>query len=183
MKDGPQDADSTVLWEVRYNLGAVLVNVSGFVPGLAHLNPWRSVVVAAISVLPIAAMWDFAETPTPFAAAWLLTVIVFALELATHRAYVTPRELVVESGPWPRRRHIYPLRQIKRVAYERSVLGGAIDLDIGNVDVEGDGWAVTLVSVRLPEHVAQRILDAKAAANKAAEGKRAEMDVSVQREQ
>src|SRR5687767_657853 len=140
--------DVAIVWEVPCHLGAALANSTDFLPALAHVNPWRSSVVAAFSILTVAAIWDYAETPIPFFAAWLLPIVVFGLELATHRAYVTPDDLVIENGPFLQRRRVYPLRQIRRVEYDRGGFMGM--LDVGNIDVQGEGWSVTLVSVKKP---------------------------------
>jgi hypothetical protein len=139
-----------------------LATSSDFLPALAHVNPWRSVLLAAVLISVVALIWEWPDAPVPFMVAWLLPVLLFAVELVSHRAYVTSDALVIESGPFLRRRLTYPLRDVTRVEYDRRGVKGM--LDVGDIDILGEGWSVTLVSVGRPAESAQRILDAKMAA-------------------
>jgi uncharacterized membrane protein YdbT with pleckstrin-like domain len=140
----------------------LLVNAFGsfyWVSVLLHLAPWRSTLGAAGLVTVVALGWDLERNPLPFLAAWAISATLFVTELTGRRTFVTATDIVVRSGLFGRRSKAYPLREVSRVSYQYPWFGQS--LHVGDLEILGEGWALSLVGVKFPEENAQRLLDQK----------------------
>ena len=146
--------------EIEYAVtSAIFANAFGssyWLAALSHLNPWRSVLAGMALVGAVAVWWDIEEQPLPFLAAWAVALVLFGGELLNRRVLVSSRAIVVHSGLFGGHRAEYPLAQVRRVEHSYASLGRL--LDVGDIEIEGDGWGLSLVAVKEPEATAQRIL-------------------------
>jgi len=152
--------------EIPYAVtSALLANAFGsfyWTSVLMHWNPWRSVVSAMGLVTAVSWVWEMADTPFPFLVAWAASAALIGVELLKRRAFLTSKAIVLQSGLFKTRRAEYPLREVRKVEYSYPTFGKA--LGVGDIEILGEGWALSLVAVKQPEQNAQQILALKAAA-------------------
>jgi hypothetical protein len=140
----------------------LLVNAFGsfyWLSVLISLAPWRSMLLAAGPVLAAALIWDLERNPLAFLAVWAISATLVVGELAGRRTFVTATDIVVRSGLFGRRSRTYPLREVRQVRYQYPWFGQS--LHVGDLEILGEGWALSLVGVKYPEENAQRLLDRK----------------------
>jgi hypothetical protein len=141
---------------------ALVFNAFGSVYWLSTLfglGPWRSFLVGAALVTAAGLGWELEESPLPFSAAWALAASLVVNELLSRRTLVTASEIVVRSGLFGRRIRTYPLHEIRQVTYQYPWFGAT--LHVGDIEILGEGWALSLVAVSDPAEHAQRLLDRK----------------------
>jgi len=126
---------------------------------LLGLGPWRSLLVGAALVTAAVLGWELEESPLPISAAWALATSLVVNEVLSRRATVTASEIVVRSGLFGRRIKAYPLQEIRQVTYRYPWFGAT--LLVGDIEILGEGWALSLVAVSNPAEHARRLLDRK----------------------
>ena len=149
-------------YEIRYAVwSALAANAYGsgrWLLALGHFGPGQSLLVGILAIVAVSLFWDFAETPLPFMIVLVLTSGLVVVELMNARAFVSPTELAIHRGITGAVSQRYALAQIQRVEYVQYSWLGSV-FDVGDVEIQGDGWTLTLFAVKSPEASAQAILD------------------------
>ena len=158
-----QTAQANPTYEIEQALLSTLVaNAFGsfyWCSVLLNLAPWRSTLVAVGLTTAAALFWNIEQHPLPFLLAWGTSALLVGKELAGRRTFVTPASIVVYAGLFGERRREYPLREVSQVTYQYPWFGRS--LHVGDIEILGQGWALSLVGVKYPEEHAQRLLDRK----------------------
>jgi len=162
-KGSEQEAAQNPTYEIEQALlSTLVVNAFGGLYScsvLLNLAPWRSTLLAAGVITGAALIWDIEFNPFQFLLAWTISVVLFVKELVGRRTFVTATSIVVQWGLFAHRSREYPLREVHRVTYQYPWLGES--LHVGDIEVLGEGWALSLVGIKDPAEQAQRLLDRK----------------------
>jgi uncharacterized membrane protein YdbT with pleckstrin-like domain len=156
----PDSPDSGITAEFRHAHGwTYLLNAMGSVYWFTALfshAPLTSVVLFVSFLLFVLAVL------LPSGATWSLFLLVAGsaalllfLELSHRKAQLTRDSLLLHWGAFRRRTRSYPLSEVRSVDVRYPLLGRS--LDVGDVEIQGYGWATSLVAVRHPSRCAELI--------------------------